>query len=421
MLFTGKASVVRVLLEQYANDTGCYGVKITAKDVIDYLAEKNFHVRNYHGDETVLNRIHILNCTYWDSYHAIYENLVHRTATDDIIQSIKDGHSVILHGKVGTGKSGCLEETIRYLKQTSTLYLAIKLDKHVPSISADAYGQALGLPQSPVYCLSTLAARRHCVLILDQLDALRWTSIHSSDALDVCKELIQQAETINRHSEGKISIIFASRTFDLDNDRGLKELFASSDSHAALQWNKVNVSQFTKDDVVQVIGQAYNYLSSRLQKLLLTPSSLYVWSKLEENAKNNSVSSVFELMNAWWQQIQKKCISVGLQFEAVIACKDKIVKLMEKNSVFSLPRAIFADQINEIDLTSSFIDKQIHHRKKEKFSLNCLTETRILYITGTINATVPMAGLLPICSGRNPFPISRKIQRFELETGRKNL
>lgn len=348
-LFTGKASTVRVLLEQYANDTNRYGVKITAKDVIDYLEEKNIHVRNYCGNKTVLNRIHILNSTYWDSYHAIHENLVHRTATDDIIQSIKDGQSVILHGKAGTGKSGCLEETIRYLKQTNTLYLAVKLDKHVPRISADTYGQDLGLPESPVYCLSTLAARRHCVLILDQLDALRWTSNHSGDALDVCKEFIQQAEAINRYSEGKISIVFASRTFDLDNDRGLKELFASSDSHAKLQWIKVNVNQFTKDDVVQVIGQAYNHLSSRLQKLLLTPSSLYVWSKLEENAKNNSVSSVFELMNAWWQQIQKKCISVGLQSEAVIACKDKIVMSMERRTVFSLPRAIFTDQTNEID------------------------------------------------------------------------
>ena len=348
-LFTGKASTVRVLLEQYANDTGCYGVKITAKDVIDYLDKKNIHVRNYCGDKTVLNRIHILNSTYWDSYHAIYENLVHRTATDDIIQSIKDGHSVILHGKAGTGKSGCLEETIRYLKQTNTLYLAVKLDKHVPRISADAYGQELGLPQSPVHCLSILAARRPCVLILDQLDALRWSSNHSGDALDICKEFIQQAEAINRCSEGKISIVFASRTFDLDNDRGLKELFASSDSHAALQWIKINVNQFTKDDVVQVIGQGYNYLSSRLQNLLLTPSSLYVWSKLEENAKNNSVSSVFELMNAWWQQIQKKCISIGLRSEAVIACKDKIVMLMERRAVFSLPRAIFTDQTNEID------------------------------------------------------------------------
>ena len=265
ILFTGKASAVRVLLEQYANDIGCYGVKITAKDVIDYLEKKNIHVRNYHGNETVLSRIHTLNSTYWDFYHAIRKTLVHRTATDIIIRSIEDGHSVILHGMAGTGKSGCLEETILYLKQTGTLYLSVKLDKHVPRISADDYGQDLGLPESPVCCLATLAARKPCVLILDQLDALRWTSNHSSDALDVCKEFIQQAEAINRYSEGKISIVFASRTFDLENDRGLKELFASSDSHSALQWIKVNVSQFTKDDVVQVIGQTYNHFSPRLK------------------------------------------------------------------------------------------------------------------------------------------------------------
>lgn len=353
MLFTGKASVVRVLLEQYANDTECYGVKITAKDVIDYLESKDIHFRNYHGNKTILSRIRIINSTYWDSYHAIHENLVHRTATDNIIESIKDGHSVILHGKAGTGKSGCLEEIILYLKQTGILYLSVKLDKHMPRISADAYGQDLGLPESPIYCLATLSVGKPCVLIMDQLDALRWTSNHSSDALDICKELIRQTEAINRYSEGKISIIFASRTFDLENDKGLKELFASSDSPSALKWIKVNIDQFTKADVIQIIGQTYSYLSSRLQKLLLTPSSLYVWSKLEENAQKNSISSVFELMNTWWQQIQQKCISVGLQFETVISCKDRIVGLMESRGIFSLPRVIFVDQAKEIDILVS--------------------------------------------------------------------
>lgn len=349
MLFTGKASAVRVLLEQYANDTGCYGVKITAKDVIDYLETKDIHIRDYHSDGTVLNRIHILNGTHWDSYHAIHENLIHRAATDSIIESIEDGRSVILHGKAGAGKSGCLEETILHLKQSGTLYLSVKLDKHLPHQSADAYGRDLDLPESPVYCLTTLAAGKPCVLIMDQLDALRWTSNHSSDALDVCKELILQAEAINRHSKGKISIIFASRTFDLENDKGLKELFAPSDSPSVMRWNKVNVNHFTKDDVIQIIGQKYNRLSSRLQKLLLTPSSLYVWSKLEENAQKNSISSVFELMNTWWQQIQQKCISVGLQSKDVVSCKDKIVMSMESRAIFSLPRAIFIDQTNEID------------------------------------------------------------------------
>lgn len=33
MFFTGKAATARSLLEQYANDTGSYGIKITAKDI----------------------------------------------------------------------------------------------------------------------------------------------------------------------------------------------------------------------------------------------------------------------------------------------------------------------------------------------------------------------------------------------------
>lgn len=368
-LFTGKASMVRVLLEQYANDTGRYGIKITAQDIIDYLKTRNIHFRNYHGNETVLNRIHILNHTYWDSYRAINETLVHRTATDSIIKSIHNGQSVILHGKAGTGKSGCLEETIHYLQQTGILYLSVKLDKHIPSKSADAYGQELGLPESPVYCLATLSAGKPCVLIMDQLDALRWTSNHSSNALDVCKELIQQTEAINKYSKGKISIIFSSRTFDLENDKGLKELFVSSNLPDSLRWIKVAVEQFTKEDVTKIIGQSYNYLSSRLQNLLLTPSSLYVWSKLDVNAQKNSISSVYELMNAWWQQIQQKCISFGLQTDAIIACKEKIVDTMEKRFIFSLPRSIFVDQANEINfLVSLGLLNSNHNTKSISFT-----------------------------------------------------
>lgn len=370
ILFTGKPSIVRVLLEQYANDTQRYGVKITAQEIIDYLKKNDIYIRNYHNDETVLSRIQILNDMHWDFYYAIHENLVHRTATDNIIQNIKDGYSVILCGKAGAGKSGCLEETILYLKQTGILYLSIKLDKYVPDTSADTYGRKLGLPKSPIHCLATLAAGKSCVLILDQLDALRWTNNHSSDALDVCKELMQQAAAINKYSGGKISIVFASRTFDLDNDRGLKQLFASSShSSASLKWIKINVDKFTKDDVIQVIGEVYNRFSSRLQKLLLTPSSLYVWSKLEKNAQNNSVSSVFELMNAWWEQILKKCTLVNLRPDSITLCKDKIVTAMEKRTTLSLPQTLFLDNTNEIDyLVSSGILNSNPNTKKISFT-----------------------------------------------------
>ena len=99
---------------------------------------------------------------------------------------------------------------MKFLNKNHILYLSLKLDKHTPICSADAYGKHLGLPESPIHCLATMAAGKNCVLILDQLDSLRWTANHSGEALSVCKELIFQAEALNKYSDGKISIVFAS-------------------------------------------------------------------------------------------------------------------------------------------------------------------------------------------------------------------
>lgn len=107
--FTGKAATVRSLLEQYANDTGNYGIRITANDIVDYLEQHDIHIRNYGHDERILGKIKTLNKVHWDTYHAIYDNLVHRSATDEILKHIQSGYSAILHGKAGSGKSGCLQ------------------------------------------------------------------------------------------------------------------------------------------------------------------------------------------------------------------------------------------------------------------------------------------------------------------------
>lgn len=140
------------------------------------------------------------------------------------------------------------------------------MDKHIPAYSADAYGKQLGLPESPIHCLATMAAGKNCVLILDQLDALRWTINHSNEALSVCKELIFQAEALNKFSGGKISIVFASRTFDLENDKGLKSLFEAKEKTSGLNWSKINIDLFTVEDVLQIIEpNSYNNLSSRLK------------------------------------------------------------------------------------------------------------------------------------------------------------
>lgn len=349
--FTGNESNARILLEQFANDTGRYGVKITAKDVIDYMEKNGFHPRHYGYDTRVLERINVLNHTHWDEFSAIYDELIHRTATERVINDLHAGKSVILHGRAGFGKSGCLQEVIDSLNEEGTLYLAVKLDKHTPAVSADGYGRELGLPESPVYTLSAMAAGEKCVLILDQLDSLRWTNRHSSTALDVCKELIKQAESINRYQNGNVSIIFAARTFDLENDKGLKSLFENADQERqrGLVWSRVKVDSFTEKEVTEIIGTRYKQLPSRLQKLLLTPSSLYVWTQLEENSSKNHVSSVYGLMENWWAQIQNQCTSAGIRVETINNCRDKIVEYMENRGRFVIPRGLLNDYHEVID------------------------------------------------------------------------
>lgn len=344
LMFTGNASEVRVLLEQYANSVGRYGVRISAKDIVDYLESLSIYSRCMHYDNRILPRIQTLNNTYWDTYPAINGQLIHREATSNIIHSIEEGHSVILHGKAGSGKSGCLQETINQLKQNQILYLAIKLDKTAPERSADEFGIKLGLPESPILCLTKLAGESPCVLILDQLDALRWTTNHSAAALSVCKELISQAEACNKHEGNKISIVFASRTFDLENDRGLNNLFITENRPSSLEWERITIGDFTQLEVVQLIGDSYNHLSSRIQKLLLTPSSLYVWTQLEESRKLNNISSVYQLMKTWWEQILDRSELNGITQERIIQCKNTIVDLMEQNTVFSLPETLFVDE-----------------------------------------------------------------------------
>lgn len=349
LIFSGKASAVRVLLEQYANTNRCFGKKILATHIVDYLNENDFHLRILGADSTVVQRISVINDTYWGIYPAINDSLFHRAASDQIISELSCGRSVILHGKAGMGKSGCLQEVIDYLKEQSIPYLAVKLDKQKMEQSADHFGKTLELPESPVHCLAQLSAGQKCVLIIDQLDALRWSSIHSADAITICKELIQQADVLNRQENADISIIFATRTFDLENDSGIKTLFEFSDDEKSKTWTRIAVNEFTQDEIKTIIGDEYNNLSQRLKVILRTPSSLYVWSQLDKGARDDAISTAYELISQWWGQIIKGMQKIGIAEKDLVACKDRIVDKMSATASFSLPKALFSGQITELE------------------------------------------------------------------------
>lgn len=287
--------------------------------MIAFLETHNIALRNVGKNKTIYQTLQTLNNTYYGRFHAIHDTLLHRTATDALISEIKLGPSVIVHGKAGMGKSGCLQELINYCRENQILYVAVKLDRNIPSENAIHFGQQLGLPDTLVSCMNDIAAGKDCVIILDQLDALRWSNIHSGDAISICKELISEAERLNQQNSNQIALVFASRTFDLENDRNLRELFDVSNSEQlSTTWRKLEVGPFSEQEILEIIGESYRHLSNRLKELLHTPSSLYVWSKLDRKRNMSNIATVFDLMTEWWKEIVDQCAVLRQDLSRVV-------------------------------------------------------------------------------------------------------
>ena len=352
--FFGIAETSRVLLENYVNDKALYGKEITVSDVVKYLRENGVSPRVRMGDTRIVPVIHRLNKRFVDSYDPIQGSLFHRESTERLIHEIDAGKSVVLHGKAGVGKSGCVRELINYLESNHIDYLAIQLDKHIPHDFADKYGESLGLPGSPVSCLSAISGSKPCVLILDQLDALRWTAMHSSSALDICKEMIEQARAINKHASGHISVVFSVRTFDYENDAGIQSLFSEEEQEEReSSWSEINVGSLTDDEVKQIVGDEYDKLTGRVKELIRVPSSLYVWLKLDSKRRTNQIASSQEMVRSWWSQIQDNYAAAGHNGDSLASCIDEFVAAISNSASFSLPYAMFPKYTHEIEFLAS--------------------------------------------------------------------
>lgn len=336
-MFTGDSTMIRMALENYANDQSRYGVELSTHEIVSFLSQHGFALRDYGHDAHVWQRIQTLNDVHWETYTPIKGTLFPRAAANAAIDNLMCNTSIILHGKAGSGKSGCVEIVSNYLRENHILYLRLKLDKSIPEKSSVQYGQELGLPDSPVRCLQKMAGGQRCVLILDQLDSLRWTTTHSPTALSVCKELISEIEVANRYHNSNISVMFVTRTFDYKCDARIKSLFAEN-TNESRKWKEIEVGLLPDEEVAAIVGKRYSTLSSKLKALLRTPSSLYVWMQLDENRHNQVITSAHQLLHEWWKQILDRCEQKSIRRNEMDQFTHDIAERMSSRSVFWLLR-----------------------------------------------------------------------------------
>jgi hypothetical protein len=337
-LFTGNPETIYNLLLNFPIENDLLGKEITSYMLINYLKKQpEISLRQLHKDERIIPRIEYLNNEFSSSFVKINDTYIYRKEIEHCYKEILNGNSIVIHGKAGSGKSGCVIGLLEKLKKDNIVHLSLKLDRRVPEYSSESYGEQLGLPASPVFCIDAVSNGHEAVLILDQLDAIRWTNNHSSTALEVCKEMIAEVTNINKDRDKKISIVFVCRTFDFQNDTGIKQLFKSNETNERIEWKEILISELDDESVKRIVGVTYNDLTLKLRTLLKSPSNLYIWSNLEENSKKNPYKSSSDLIEQWWQQISINSEKLGISYSDLNELKDTIVRYIDNLGRLMIP------------------------------------------------------------------------------------
>lgn len=281
-------------------------------------------------NKKITPRVSELNEQYKNTFRGIKGTFINRPEIDKCIEDIKQDKSVIIHGKAGQGKSGCTQGVIEYCETEGIPYVAIKLDDRMPEQNADKWGEELGLTTSIPMALSMLCENKRGIIILDQLDALRWTNVHSRQALITCTEVIKRVEEINLNRHKKISIIFVCRTYDYENDPNINALFNSNNNEqnkekTGIEWKEIIVEELAEDVVREIVGVRYDKLSYKMKKVLSIASNLYIWEHLEQDSMYDDYSTANQLIQKWWEQIKKNCTENLVDEVEVEATKEELI------------------------------------------------------------------------------------------------
>lgn len=343
--FVGKPEVIYSLLNNYILERDLLGRVVTSSMIIKYLQENGVELRNLALDNRIFPRIQELNIEFRESLNLINGSFIKRKEVDEILCKIENGNSVVIHGKAGYGKSGCIIEILNRIKSQNIGILALRMDKRTPEGSAECYGESLDLPSSPIYCINELYKHEKAVIIFDQLDAIRWTNTNSNTYIEVCNEMIRQVKQINkdRDRDKQISIIFVCRTYDYENDQSIKSLFRKDDETSYVQgmvWKEVKINELADSDVEGIVGGLYSGFSKRMRSILKVPNNLYIWTHLDDERKLNEISSSNELIELWIEQLIKKFEDIGYRAINIKEIILEIVSLIEKYGKLELNKRL---------------------------------------------------------------------------------
>jgi hypothetical protein len=352
MLATGRPENIVASLAEYAQNN--LRRIITCQDVRDHLSTLGFHPMQLAHDVRIAPAVEELYRQFEDSVTPglIAGKLLHRDETSEIFDGLKADAVVVVHGTAGCGKTGVLYELTKMLREQGFAYIPIRLDRRELGSTALQFGKKLGLPESPALCLESLAGENKAILILDQLDALRWTRAHSAGALDVCKSLVRQIRYL-RSSGKAISAVLACRTFDLEHDPEISGWLKESPGANCRRVEVKALPEDTVKSVVEAFGKGFGTMPPQQKRILQSPLHLAMWAELARGGEIDGFQTGVQLMGLFWENRYKELEKAGITVAQADEVIERLVRYMEKKGRVSAPRSLVADRPKEVEAMQS--------------------------------------------------------------------
>lgn len=248
------------------------------------------------------------------------------------------------------------------LDQQGIPHLPVRLDKRLPRDNTRAFGEALALPESPVRCLKAIAGDRGAVLILDQLDALRWTPQHDPSAWLVFEQLVNESLRLSDN----MHVIVACRTFDLQHDPNISAWRKEGERSQLIEDLPVgDLAVEVARRVVEGRGASWESLTGRQKDLLRKPHHLYLWAQLPAGPRVRSVfRSATDLMRAFWQHAYERLAEASLDSRDVEEALSTLVNRLDEDGLLTAPSAVLDKWPKVRDVLCSLaVDRSKQHQR----------------------------------------------------------
>lgn len=245
-------------------------------DLMAFADRTGLKLRQHALDSTLPQRLRQATSNYTGSYPPLGAGLfqIARPEAGAAWQALEDGARVVITaGGPGSGKSAILKDLVARLVSQQTPHLGFRVDwaEGVTTV-ADLGEHLIGEADNPAIILEQLAGRDRAVLLIDQADAVSQMSGRVGALRSVVLDLVRRAQRYDH-----VQIVFACRTFDLDNDHAYRDIAAHPLS------TRIDVAGFNQEQVEGVLndlGISADLRSAKLLSLLCTPIGLTLAAEL---------------------------------------------------------------------------------------------------------------------------------------------